>query len=461
MHQNTFREGPDVTNLRIPPHSIESEQSVLGGLLLENGAWDRIAGVLNETDFYRYDHRIIFQHIVKLINTAHPADVITVFESLSGTGKAEEVGGLSYLNALAQNTPSAANILHYAETVRERGIARKLLTTFDELSARIYNPKGTGIKQILDEAEMRILAIAEERARISQSFLELQTLLVQVVERVDELYNQETRNDVTGLATGFVELDRLTAGMHDGDLIIVAGRPSMGKTAFAINIAENVVLKHDLPIAVFSMEMGGAQLAQRMLGSVGKVDQQRLRTGQLLDEDWPRMTHGIQQLSNARVYIDETSALTVQELRARARRLARQSGKLGLIIVDYLQLMAPTSEGENRATEVSEMSRNLKWLAKELNCPVIALSQLNRSLENRPNKRPMMADLRESGAIEQDADVILFIYRDEVYNPDSPDRGTAEIICSKQRRGPIGTTRLTFLGEYTKFDNYVGARLNI
>jgi replicative DNA helicase len=282
-----------------------------------------------------------------------------------------------------------------------------------------------------------------------------------VVERVDELYNQETRNDVTGLATGFVELDRLTAGMHDGDLIIVAGRPSMGKTAFAINIAENVVLKHDLPIAVFSMEMGGAQLAQRMLGSVGKVDQQRLRTGQLLDEDWPRMTHGIQQLSNARVYIDETSALTVQELRARARRLARQSGKLGLIIVDYLQLMAPTSEGENRATEVSEMSRNLKWLAKELNCPVIALSQLNRSLENRPNKRPMMADLRESGAIEQDADVILFIYRDEVYNPDSPDRGTAEIICGKQRRGPIGTTRLTFLGEYTKFDNYVGARLNI
>jgi len=461
MHQHPFHEGPEVSNLRVPPHSIEAEQSVLGGLLLENGSWDRIAGVLNDTDFYRFDHRVIFQHIVKLINNARPADVITVFESLSGSGKAEEVGGLAYLNALAQNTPSAANILHYAEIVRERGIARKLLTTFDELSARIYHPQGTGIKQILDDAEKRILAIAEERARISQSFLELQTLLVQVVERVDELYSQESRSDVTGLATGFVELDRLTAGMHDGDLIIVAGRPSTGKTAFAINIAENVVLNHDLPIAVFSMEMGGAQLAQRMLGSVGKVDQQRLRTGQLQDEDWPRMTHGIQKLSGARVYIDETSALTVQELRARARRLARQSGKLGLIIVDYLQLMAPTSEGENRATEVSEMSRNLKWLAKELNCPVIALSQLNRSLENRPNKRPMMADLRESGAIEQDADVILFIYRDEIYHPDSPDRGTAEIICGKQRRGPIGTVRLTFLGEYTKFDNYVGARLNI
>ena len=282
-----------------------------------------------------------------------------------------------------------------------------------------------------------------------------------MVERVDELYNRETQSEVTGLATGFLDLDRLTAGLHPGDLIIVAGRPAMGKTAFALNIGEQVAQDQDLAVAVFSMEMSGAQLAQRMLGSVGKVDQQRLRTGQLKDEDWPRMTHGIQKLNTASVYIDETSALTVQELRARARRLARQSGKLGLIIVDYLQLLAPTSEGENRATEVSEMSRNLKWLAKELDCPVIALSQLNRSLENRPNKRPMMADLRESGALEQDANVILFIYRDEVYNPDSKDRGTAEIICGKQRRGPTGTVRLTFLGEYTKFDNYVGGTLNI
>ncbi|WP_151638341.1 replicative DNA helicase [Noviherbaspirillum aerium] len=450
------RTDPQLDALRIPPHSIEAEQSVLGGLLLDNAAWDRIADFVSEDDFYRYDHRVIFQHIVKLINGSRPADVITVYEALSNSGKAEEVGGLTYLNALAQNTPSAANIRRYAEIVRDRGVLRKLITVSDEISGQAFNPQGKEVKQLLDEAESKIFAIAEEGARGAQGFLEIQPLLTQVVERIDELYNRDNQNDITGVPTGFVDLDRMTSGLQPGDLIIVAGRPSMGKTAFSINIGENVAIDSGLPVAVFSMEMGGAQLAMRMLGSVGRLDQHRLRTGRLNDEDWPRLTHAIQKMNEVQIYIDETPALSSIELRARSRRLARQCGRLGLIIIDYLQLMSASSPGENRATEISEISRNLKGLAKELNCPVIALSQLNRSLEQRPNKRPVMSDLRESGAIEQDADVILFIYRDQVYNPDSPDKGTAEIIIGKQRNGPIGSVRLTFLGEYTKFDNYTG-----
>ena len=449
---------PQLDSLRVPPHSIEAEQSVLGGLLLDNAAWDRIADFVNEDDFYRYDHRIIFQHIVKLINATKPADVITVFEALSTSGKAEEVGGLAYLNALAQNTPSAANIRRYAEIVRDRGVLRKLITVSDEIASQALNPQGKEIKQLLDEAESKIFAIAEEGARGASGFMAIQPLLTQVVERIDELYNRDNQNDITGVPTGFIDLDRMTSGLQPGDLVIVAGRPSMGKTAFSLNIGENVAIDSGLPVAVFSMEMGGAQLAMRMLGSVGRLDQSRLRIGKLNDEDWPRLTHAIQKMNEAQLYIDETPALSPIELRARARRLARQCGKLGLIIVDYLQLMSGNGGGgaENRATEISEISRGLKGLAKELHCPVIALSQLNRSLEQRPNKRPVMSDLRESGAIEQDADVILFIYRDQVYNPDSPDKGTAEIIIGKQRNGPIGAVRLTFLSEYTKFDNYTG-----
>jgi replicative DNA helicase len=450
------RVDPQLESLRVPPHSIEAEQSVLGGLLLDNAAWDRIADFINEDDFYRYDHRIIFQHVVKLINATKPADVITVYEALSSTGKAEEVGGLTYLNALAQNTPSAANIRRYAEIVRDRGVLRKLITVSDEISGQAFNPQGKEVKQLLDEAESKIFAIAEEGARGAQGFQAIQPLLTQVVERIDELYNRDNQNDITGVPTGFLDLDRMTSGLQAGDLVIVAGRPSMGKTAFSLNIGENVAIESGLPVAVFSMEMGGTQLAMRMLGSVGRLDQSRLRIGKLNDEDWPRLTHAIQKMNEAQLYIDETPALNPIELRARARRLSRQCGKLGLIIIDYLQLMSGSSSGENRATEISEISRNLKSLAKELNCPVIALSQLNRSLEQRPNKRPVMSDLRESGAIEQDADVILFIYRDQVYNPDSQDKGTAEIIIGKQRNGPIGTVRLTFLGEYTKFDNYTG-----
>ena len=447
---------PQLDSLKVPPHSIEAEQSVLGGLLLDNAAWDRIAEFINEGDFYRYDHRLIFHHIGKLISQAKPADVITVYEQLQVVGKAEEVGGLAYLNALAQNTPSAANIRRYAEIVRDRGVLRQLVTISDEISAGAFNPQGRDVRQLLDEAESKVFAIAEEGARGQKGFLEIQPLLTQVVERIDELYHRDNQSDITGVPTGFVDLDRMTSGMQGGDLIIVAGRPSMGKTAFSLNIGEHVAVEQGLPVAVFSMEMAGTQLAMRMLGSVGRLDQHRLRTGRLLDEDWPRLTHAIQKMNDAQLFIDETPALNPMELRARSRRLARQCGQLGLIVIDYLQLMSGSGGGENRATEISEISRSLKGLAKELNCPVIALSQLNRSLEQRPNKRPVMSDLRESGAIEQDADVILFIYRDQVYNPDSPDKGTAEIIIGKQRNGPIGTVRLTFLGEYTKFDNFTG-----
>ncbi len=429
---------------------------MLGGLLLDNAAYDRIADFVNADDFYRFDHRIIFQHIVKLVNASRPADVITVNESLVSAGKGDEVGGLSYLNALAQTTPSAANIRRYAEIVRDRGVLRKLITVSDEIAGAAFNPQGREVKQMLDEAESKIFAIAEEGSRGSQGFIEIQPLLTQVVERIDELYNRDSGSDITGVPTGMIDLDRMTSGLQPGDLVIVAGRPSMGKTAFSVNIGENVAIDTGLPVAIFSMEMGGTQLAMRMLGSVGRLDQHRLRTGRLNDEDWPRLTHAIQKMNEAQIYIDETPALSSIELRARSRRLARQCGRLGLIIVDYLQLMSANSPGENRATEISEISRNLKGLAKELNCPVIALSQLNRSLEQRPNKRPVMSDLRESGAIEQDADLILFIYRDEVYNPDSADKGTAEIIIGKQRNGPIGAVRMTFLGSYTKFENYTG-----
>ncbi|CAG2126987.1 Replicative DNA helicase [Cupriavidus yeoncheonensis] len=447
---------PQLESLKVPPHSIEAEQSVLGGLLLDNSAWDRIADFISEADFYRFDHRLIFQNIAKLISATKPADVITVFEMLQVAGKAEEVGGLAYLNSLAQNTPSAANIRRYAEIVRERAVLRKLVTVADDIASSAFAPQGREVRELLDAAESKVFAIAEEGSRGQKGFQEIQPLLTQVVERIDELYHRDSTTDVTGVPTGFIDLDKMTSGMQAGDLVIVAGRPSMGKTAFSLNIGEHVAVEQGLPVAVFSMEMAGTQLAMRMLGSVGRLDQHRLRTGRLLDEDWPRLTHAIQRMNDAQLFIDETPALNPMELRARSRRLARQCGQLGLIIIDYLQLMSGSGGGENRATEISEISRSLKGLAKELNCPVIALSQLNRSLEQRPNKRPVMSDLRESGAIEQDADVILFIYRDEVYNPDSQDKGTAEIIIGKQRNGPIGTVRLTFLGQFTKFDNFSG-----
>ncbi len=452
---------PEIAALRTPPHSVEAEQAVLGGLMLDNTAFDKIADVLREEDFYRHDHRLIWRQVARLIERSQPADVVTVLESLQTAGNADEAGGLSYLNSLATETPSAANIRRYAEIVRDRSVLRRLISTSDEIATSALNPQGRDTKQLLDEAESKIFQIAEEGSRGDAGFHSLQDLLGKVVERIDELYHQDNTSDVTGVPTGYVDLDRMTSGMQAGDLIIVAGRPSMGKTSFAMNIGEYVAIDQQLPVAVFSMEMGATQLATRMLCSSGRLDQQRIRTGRLLDDDWPRLTSAIAKMQEAPLHIDETPALTALELRARARRLARQCGKLGLIVIDYLQLMSAASSGENRATEISEISRSLKALAKELGCPVIALSQLNRSLEQRPNKRPVMSDLRESGAIEQDADVIIFIYRDEVYNPDSPEKGTAEIIIGKQRNGPIGSVRLTFIGAYTKFENFTSASTGV
>ncbi len=445
---------PEIAALRTPPHSTEAEQAVLGGLMLDNTAFDRVADLLREGDFYRHDHRLIWQQIARLIERSQPADVVTVLESLQTAGHAEEAGGLAYLNTLATETPSAANIRRYAEIVRDRAVLRRLISTSDEIATSALNPQGRDTRQLLDEAESKIFQIAEDGARGEAGFQPLQDLLGKVVERIDQLYNQDNTSDVTGVPTGYVDLDRMTSGMQPGDLVIVAGRPSMGKTSFAMNIGEHVAIEQGLPVAVFSMEMGATQLAMRILCSSGRLDQQRIRTGRLIDDDWPRLTSAISKMQESPLHIDESPALNALELRARARRLARQCGKLGLVVIDYLQLMSASSAGENRATEISEISRSLKALAKELDCPVIALSQLNRSLEQRPNKRPVMSDLRESGAIEQDADVIIFIYRDEVYNPDSTDKGTAEIIIGKQRNGPIGTVRLTFIGAYTKFENY-------
>ncbi len=436
-------------SLKLPPHSVEAEQSVLGGLLLENEALDRIADILTPGDFYRHDHRLIFEHIAKLIEHNKPADIVTVAESLDNAAELSAVGGLAYLGALAQNTPTAANIRRYAEIVRERAIMRKLVEVGSGIAESAYSPQGRDAQQLLDEAEARIFQIAEGGKRSSEGFMDIKVLLPQVADRIDQLFQRDNQSEVTGIPTGYTDLDSMTSGLQPGDLIIVAGRPSMGKTAFSLNIAENVALDTGLPVAVFSMEMGATQLATRMIGSVG-------RPGRLEDEDWVRLTTALGRLNEAPIFIDEGAGLNSFDVRARARRLHRQTGKLGLIVIDYLQLMSGAAgrQSENRATEISEISRSLKSLAKELDVPVIALSQLNRGLEQRPDKRPVMSDLRESGAIEQDADLILFIYRDEVYNPDTPDKGTAEIIVAKQRNGPIGRVRLTFLGQHTRFENF-------
>ncbi|OYY48900.1 MAG: replicative DNA helicase [Methylophilales bacterium 28-44-11] len=445
--------------LKLPPHSIEAEQSVIGGLLLENEALDKIADILGPDDFYQHDHKTIYQHISKLIERNRPADIVTVAESLESTAELSGMGGIAYLGALAQNTPTAANIRRYAEIVRERAIMRKLVAVGSDIAGSAYSPNGRDAQQLLDEAEAKIFQIAEGGNRKSEGFQDIKELLPQVAERIDMLFSRDNPSDVTGIPTGFSDLDSMTSGLQPGDLVIVAGRPSMGKTAFSLNIAENVALDTGLPVAVFSMEMASTQLAMRMIGSVGRLDQHRMRTGRLEDEDWEKLTTALGKLNEAPIFIDEGAGLSSFDVRARARRLHRQTGKLGLIVIDYLQLMsAPAGkQGENRATEISEISRSLKALAKELDVPVIALSQLNRSVEQRPDKRPVMSDLRESGAIEQDADLILFIYRDEVYNPDSPDKGTAEIIIGKQRNGPIGRVRLTFIGANTRFENFANA----
>ena len=443
----------EVGNLKIPPHSIEAEQAVLGGLMLDNSTWEQIADRVVDEDFYRQDHRIIFRAMSDLADKNQPFDVITLSEWLESRHELEKAGGLSYLGTLAKDTPSAANVRAYADIVRERSILRQLIATAGRVADAAYNPAGRSSSEVLDEAEREIFQIAERGMRGRQGFQKMNTLIKAANTYIEAMF--EKGDGITGLPTGFHDFDQMTSGLQRGDLIIVAGRPSMGKTSFAMNIAEYGALKTKKPVAVFSMEMPGEQLALRLMSSHGRINQQHLRTGKIRQEDWPRLTGAAELLSQAPIYIDDTPALTPTELRARARRLVREHNELGLIVIDYMQLMQIPGTRENRATEISEISRALKALAKELDVPVVALSQLNRSLEQRPNKRPIMSDLRESGAIEQDADLIVFIYRDEVYNEDTPDKGIAEIIIGKQRNGPIGTVRLTFLGQFTRFENYM------
>lgn len=454
MEDLTFLEAKDAATeaLKVPPHSIEAEQSVLGGLMLDNDSWEKAADLLVEHDFYRRDHQLIYRAMAELFEQSQPVDVITLAEYHDKRGELDQVGDLAYLGMLARNTPSAANIIAYAGIVRERSILRQLIAVGTTISNAAFNPEGKTSEEMLDLAEGQVFEIAEKGAKRAGGFVQVKEVLSKVVDRIDTLFEQDS--PITGLSTGFTDFDEQTSGLQPADLVIVAGRPSMGKTTFAMNLAENAAIKSKEPVAVFSMEMPSDALAMRMLSSLGQIDQHRLRTGRLNDDDWPRLTSAIALLNEAPLFIDDTPALTPTELRARARRLKREHG-LSLIVIDYIQLMQGSGgSSENRATEISEISRSLKALAKELEVPVIALSQLNRSLEQRQNKRPIMSDLRESGAIEQDADLIVFIYRDEVYNEDSPEKGKAEIIIGKQRNGPIGTVALTFQGKYTRFENF-------
>jgi replicative DNA helicase len=438
--------------LTVPPHSIETEQSVLGGVMLDNSAWDKIADVIVESDFYRKDHRIIFAGIAALAEDSNPCDVVTLSEYLDNRGELEGAGGLEYLATLANETPGAANARAYAKILRERATLRALITAGNEISGSAYTTDGRSASELVDEAERKVFEIAEKGARGKAGFRALKNILPSAVDRIDLLHQSD--GDITGVSTGYTAFDKLTAGLQPGDLIIIAGRPSMGKTTLAINIAENAAIGAKVPTAIFSMEMPSQQLAFRMISSLGRVDQTHLRTGNFPDEDWSRINTAVQLMSDAPIFIDDTPAMSPTEIRARARRLKREHG-LGLIVIDYLQLMQVPGNKENRATEISEISRSLKALAKELEVPVIALSQLNRSVEQRPDKRPVMSDLRESGAIEQDADLILFIYREEVYNQDTPRKGVADISIAKQRNGPIGDFPLTFVGRFTKFENWV------
>ncbi|MCC6134724.1 MAG: replicative DNA helicase [Candidatus Contendobacter sp.] len=446
------RKDPATEALRTPPHSQEAEQAVLGGLMVDNATWDLVADRLDENDFYRNDHRLIFRAIRRLAEQTKPLDLVTVAEWLEANNGLETAGGFAYLGVLARDTPSAANVRAYADIVRERAIRRELIRAGAEIADSAFDPKGRDSKELLDEAEKRVFAIAEQGTHAGDGFINIKDLLARTVERIDLLFQSD--NPITGLPTGWPDFDDKTAGLQPGELIVIAGRPSMGKTSLAMNIVEYAALHVKCPVAVFSLEMPGESLIMRLMSSLGRIDQHRIRTGRLEEEDWPRLTSAVTMLSQARLFIHHSAVLSPNELRAQARRLHRQEGQLGLIMVDYLQLMKVPGTNENRTNEVSEISRSLKALAMELSVPVVALSQLNRTLEQRGDKRPIMSDLRESGAIEQDADLICFIYRDEVYNPDSADKGIAEIIIGKQRNGPIGTTRLTFLGQYTRFESY-------
>jgi len=451
MFSSPTPQDPELDQLKTPPHSVEAEQSVLGGLLLDNSKWDIVSEMLIENDFYRHNHRLIFRGIARLAEDAHPLDVITVAEELEKLGELSNAGGQHYLGQLAENTPSASNIHAYADIVRERAILRKLITVSGNISEGAFNPQGRTSAELLDAAERGVFQISEERTKEGgpQS---VNPILTRTVERIDQLFR--SKNPITGVTTGFRDLDDRTSGMQPSDLIIVAARPSMGKTAFAMNLVENALMMSDKPVLVFSMEMPADAIIMRMLSSMGRINQTRIRTGQLQEDDWPRLTSAVSLLKDKPLFIDDTPSLSPSEVRSRARRIARETKQdFGLIMVDYLQLMKVPGMTEGRTAEISEISRAMKALAKELNCPVVALSQLNRGLEQRPNKRPINSDLRESGAIEQDADVIMFIYRDEYYNEDSVDKGIAEIIIGKQRNGPIGSIKLAFQGQFTRFED--------
>ena len=445
-----FEDG-DFAKLKLPPHSLEAEQSVLGGLMIAGEAWDSVADMVGEGDFFRPEHRLIYACMSQLVEQEQPIDVVTLAETLARNGQLKEVGGTAYLAEIATGTPSVANIRAYAQAVRERSIFRSLISAANSIADTSFNPEGRSSDEVLDEAERRIMQIAEERPKAG-GLEPINPLLKEAVDKIDELFNND--DAITGLSTGFEKLDEMTSGLQKSDLVIVAARPSMGKTTFAMNLVENVLLRYEQPVLVFSMEMPASQLMMRMLSSVGKIDQGRVRSGKLEEEDWPKLSAAVSKLKDRPLFIDDTAALTPTEVRSRARKVLREHGSIGMIMLDYLQLMQVAGKGsEGRTAEISEISRSLKGIAKEFDCPVIALSQLNRALEQRPNKRPVNSDLRESGAIEQDADVIMFIYRDEVYNEETQDKGVAEIIIGKQRNGPIGTARLSFIGKFTRFEN--------
>ncbi len=441
----------NLTTLKVPPSSVEAEQAVLGGLMLDNTEWDNIADVLLPEDFYRAEHQQVYQVMLQQSEANNPIDVVTLVEALNALNQLDSVGGVDYLSELAGNARGTANILAYADIIRERAILRRLISVANSIADTGYNTGGKKASEILDEAEQRVFNIADERPQ-DQGPQYINPLLTQAVDRIDELAGLD--GGLTGVPTGYKDLDEMTSGWQKSDLVIVAGRPSMGKTAFAMNLVEHAVLNDEKPVLVFSLEMPAESLIFRMLSSIGRIDQGKLRTGQLNDEDWPGFNNAVARLKDRPLFIDDSAGVSPMEMRARARRIVREHGSLGMIVVDYLQLMQIKGTSENRVNEISEISRSLKLLAREFECPVIALSQLNRGLEQRPNKRPVMSDLRESGAIEQDADVITFIYRDEVYNEDTPDKGVAEVIIGKQRNGPIGTVRLSFLGQFTRFENF-------
>ena len=457
--QQSRSKDSQIESLKVPPHSLEAEQSVLGGLMLDNEAWDRVAEKVVAKDFYRRPHQLMFATMAKLTESSSPIDLVTLAEALEMAGKLDDVGGFAYIAEIAKNTPSASNVAAYAEIVRERAVMREMIAVANEIAEAGFDPQGRKAAELLDMAESRVFKIAESRTNSNEGPQNLTTILTKTVEKIEQLFNNP-HDGVTGVDTGYTDLNKMTAGLQPSDLIIVAARPSMGKTTFAMNLCEHAALTQDKPVVIFSLEMPADQIMMRMLASLSRVNQTKIRTGQLEDEDWARISGTMGMLvDRGKLYVDDSSGLTPTDVRSRSRRIAREHGGISLIMVDYLQLMQVPGLSENRTLEIAEISRSLKALAKELQCPVVALSQLNRSLEQRADKRPVNSDLRESGSIEQDADLIMFIYRDEVYNDDSPDKGTAEIIIGKQRNGPIGRIRLTFQGQFSRFDNYSGVGL--